>query len=117
MRIIAWLMTLTALVVGMSAVASAADSAVIQKRLVSEYALTKTTDDKTDIVTAGAVLILQKDKLMLLATSAGANPCTNTFKDGRLSPNGACKAGDVARKIPWFGSKIPGQENEPQSRD
>jgi hypothetical protein len=116
MRIIASLMTLIALVAGTAAVASAADSAAIQKRLESEYSLTKTTDDKSDIVTAGAVLVLQKDKLMLLATSAAANPCTNTYKDGRLSPNGACKAGDVARKIPWFGSKIPGQDKAPQSR-
>jgi hypothetical protein len=109
-------MTLIALVVGLTAVATAADSSAIQKRLVSEYALTKTTDDKTDIVTAGSVLVLQKDKLMLLATSAAANPCTNTYKDGKLSPNGACKAGDVARKIPWFGNKIPGSDNAPQSR-
>jgi len=109
-------MTLIALLVGISAVASAADSAAIQKRLESEYALTKTTDDKTDIVTAGEVLVLQKDKLMLLATSAAANPCTNTYKDGKLSPNGACKAGDTARKIPWFGSKIPGSDSAPQSR-
>lgn len=116
MRIIASLMTLIALVVGMTAAAFAADSAAIQKRLESEYALTKTTDDKTDIVTAGAVLVLKKDKLMLLAASAAANPCTNTYKDGKLSPNGACKAGDVARKIPWFGSKIPESDKAPQSR-
>jgi len=109
-------MTLIALVVGMTAVATAADSATIQKRLTSEYALTKTTDDKTDIVTAGSVLVLQKDKLMLLAASAAANPCTNTYKDGKLSPNGACKAGDVARKIPWFGSKIPESDKAPQTR-
>ena len=116
MRIIASLMTLTALLVGMSAAASAADSAAIQKRLESEYALTKATDDKSDIVTAGSVLVLQKDKLMLLAASAAVNPCTNIYKDGRLSPNGACKAGDVARKIPWFGSRIPQSDKAPQSR-
>ncbi len=116
MRILASLMTSTALLVGMTAVASAADTAAIQKRLESEYALTKTTDDKTDIVTAGSVLVLQKDKLMLLAASAAANPCTNTYRDGRLSPNGACRAGDVARKIPFFGSRIPQSGNAPQSR-
>jgi len=116
MRIIASRMTLIALVVGMTAVATAADTAAIQKRLESEYALTKATDDKTDIVTAGSVLVLQKDKLMLLAASAAANPCTNTYKDGKLSPNGACKAGDMARKIPFFGGKIPGSGSAPQSR-
>ncbi|MGC2209937.1 MAG: hypothetical protein WA532_07475 [Candidatus Korobacteraceae bacterium] len=116
MRILTSLMTSTALLVAMSSVASAADTAAIQKRLESEYALTKATDDKTDIVTAGAVLVLQKDKLMMLAASAAANPCTNTYKDGRLSPNGACRAGDVARKIPFFGGKIPGSGSAPQSR-
>jgi hypothetical protein len=116
MRTIASLMTLIALVVGTAAVASAADSGAIRKRLESEYSLTKTTDDKSDIVTAGSVLVLQKDKLMLLATSAAGNPCTNTYKDGRLSPNGACKAGDIARKIPWFGGNIPQSDKAPQSR-
>jgi hypothetical protein len=116
MRILASLLTSTALLAGMTAVASAADTAAIQKRLESEYTLTKATDDKTDIVTAGSVLILQKDKLMMLAASTSVNPCTNTYKDGKLSPNGACRAGDVARKIPWFGAKIPGSDSAPQSR-
>src|SRR6202158_2569057 len=116
MKMFASLMALTALLGGVPVVASAADQAAVQKRLESEYALTKTTDDKSDIVTAGAVLVLQKDKLMLLATAAAANPCTNTYKDGRLSPNGACKAGDTARKIPCFGSSIPQSDKAPASR-
>jgi hypothetical protein len=62
----------------------------IQKKLESEYALTKTTDDKTDIVTAGAVLVLQKDKLLMVAASSSANPCPNTYKDGKLTPNAGC---------------------------
>lgn len=118
MKSFASLMTVTALLAGMSAVAFAQEhgsAAAIQKRLESEYALTKTTDDRSDIVTAGAVLVLQKDKLMMLAASS-PNPCTNTYKDGKLSPNGACKAGDVARHIPFFGSKIPGSDKAPDSR-
>jgi hypothetical protein len=117
MKIFASWMAWMALLAGTPVVAyGQGSSAAIQKRLVSEYALTKTTDDKTDIVTAGAVLVLQKDKLMMLAASAAVNPCTNIYKDGKLSPNGACKAGDTARHIPWFGSKIPGSDQAPASR-
>ncbi len=95
-------MALTALLGGMSVAAAAADQAAVQKRLESEYALTKTTDDKIDIVTAGAVLVLQKDKLMMLVATAAAKdsrpsfPC-NTYKDGKLSQYGACKPATV----PW----------------
>jgi hypothetical protein len=88
----------------------------IQKKLESEYALTKTTDDKTDIVTAGAVLVLQKDKLLMVAASSSANPCPNTYKDGKLAPNAGCKAGDVLRRIPGFGSHIPGADKAPATR-
>jgi hypothetical protein len=112
MRILTSWIVVTMLLAG---TAFAGDGGAIQKRLVSEYALTKTTDDKTDIVTAGAVLVLQKDKLMMLAASS-PNPCANTYKDGKLSPNGACRVGDVARKIPFFGSKIPGSDQAPASR-
>src|ERR1017187_4537496 len=63
----------------------------IEKKLTSEYALTKTTDDKTDIVTAGAVLVLQKDKLYMAPTDATGNPCQNNYKDGKLSQSGAGK--------------------------
>ena len=82
----------------------------IEKKLTSEYALTKTTDDKTDIVTAGAVLVLQKDKLYMAPTDATGNPCQNNYKDGKLSQSGACKVNETFRKIPGFGHVIPGQD-------
>jgi hypothetical protein len=84
--------------------------ASIEKKLTSEYALTKTTDDKTDIVTAGAVLVLQKDKLYMAPTDATGNPCQNIYKDGKLSQSGACKVNETFRKIPGFGHVIPGQD-------
>jgi hypothetical protein len=83
--------------------------ASIEKKLTSEYALTKTTDDKSDIVTAGAVLVLQKDKLYMVPTDAQGNPCQNNYKDGKLSQSGTCKVNETFRKIPGFG-KIPGQD-------
>lgn len=82
----------------------------IEKKLTSEYALTKTTDDKTDIVTAGAVLVLQKDKVYMVPTDAQGNPCQNSYKEGKLSQSGTCKVNETFRKIPGFGHVIPGQD-------
>jgi hypothetical protein len=90
--------------------------ASIEKKLTSEYALTKTTDDRTDIVTAGAVLVLQKDKVYMVPTDASGNPCQNNYKDGRLSQSGACKVNETFRKIPGFGHVIPGQDKAIASR-
>jgi hypothetical protein len=73
----------------------------LQKALESKYAITKTTDDKTDIVTAGSVLILEKDKLLMYATTTGAPP-QNTYKDGKLSSG----AFGVHEKAQSFGSFI-----------
>jgi hypothetical protein len=118
MRIIKILIASTAVLVGMSAAAAGDEGSkpAIQKKLESEYALTKTTDDKTDIVTAGAVLVLQKDKLLMVASTSSANPCPNTYKDGKLTPNAGCKAGDVLRRIPGFGGHIPGADRAPATR-
>jgi hypothetical protein len=65
-------------------------AAAIQQKLKSEYPLTKVTDDQTDIVTAGSVMVLQKDKVMM---SAGSG-CSNVYKDGKISATGGCKVGN-----------------------
>jgi hypothetical protein len=88
----------------------------IEKKLTSEYALTKTTDDKSDIVTAGAVLVLQKDKVYMVPTDASGNPCQNNYKDGKLSQSGPCKVNETFRKIPGFGHAIPGQDKAVATR-
>ena len=93
-----------------AAVAEEGTKASIEKKLTEQYALTKTTDDKTDIVTAGSVLVLQKDKVYMAPIDATGNPCQNNFKDGKLSQSGACKANETFRKIPGFGHVIPGQD-------
>jgi hypothetical protein len=90
--------------------------ASIEKKLTSEYALTKTTDDKSDIVTAGSILVLQKDKVYMVPIDASGNPCPNTYKEGKLSPGGACKVNEAFRKIPGFGHAIPGQDKAVASR-
>jgi len=73
----------------------------VQQKLQAKYTLTKATDDKSDIVTAGAVVTLEKDKLLMYAVSTGAPP-QNTYKDGRLS-SGAFGAHEKAQA---FGSFI-----------
>lgn len=80
---------------------SAGQAAGLQQKLEAQYALTKTTDDKTDIVTAGAILILQKDKLLMYSTTTQAPP-QNTYKDGKLSSG----AFGMHEKMQGFGSMI-----------
>lgn len=73
----------------------------VQSQLEAQYALTKPTDDKSDIVKAGAVLILEKDKLIMYPTTNQVVP-QNTYKDGKLSEG----AFGVHHKVQSFGSFI-----------
>jgi len=65
-------------------VANAQDAASIQQKLIAKYPLTKATADRTDIVTAGAVLVLEKDNLLMYTTTTTIPP-VNTYKNGKLS--------------------------------
>lgn len=103
-----------AALVGICSTASAQDKAAILKKLQSEYSLTKTTADQTDIVTAGAVLVLQKDNLLMVATTTTGNPCANTYKDGKFTQNGACRANEKFKKLGRFGLPLPGADKAPQ---
>ncbi|MGC9944883.1 MAG: hypothetical protein ABSF64_00675 [Bryobacteraceae bacterium] len=58
--------------------------APIQDRLEAKYTLTKASADKSDIVTAGAVLVLKKDNLVMVTTGI-PNMVPNTYKDGRIT--------------------------------
>lgn len=56
----------------------------LEKRLSSEFTLTKTTAQWDDIVTAGSILLLHKDGLtMFTVNSRVPAPCT--YKDGKIS--------------------------------
>ena len=81
--------------------AAKAQGGSLQNQLETQYALTKPTDDKSDIVKAGAVLILEKDKLIMYPTSNQVVP-QNTYKDGKLSEG----AFGVHHKVQSFGSFI-----------
>lgn len=58
--------------------------ALLQQRLNSQFKATKVTADRSDIVTAGAVLVLQKDGLFMCSADAKVPP-TNTYKNGTIS--------------------------------
>jgi hypothetical protein len=74
----------------LSAVASLAvaqSNGDLRKQLESTYALTKATADNTDIVTAGAVLVLQKDNLEMDKVNMPI-PTHNFYKNGALNQGG-----------------------------
>jgi hypothetical protein len=59
--------------------------AEIQKRLSSQFVLTKTTADRSDIVgQPGSVIVLHKDNLVMFSLDSRVMP-TITYKDGKLS--------------------------------
>jgi len=88
--------------------AQAGDPAtLIHDKLVSQIKLTKPTADHTDIVTAGDVLLLHKDGLMM-CSSASSYAFSNTYSNGAIVPNQKNRAKDAMRsfglgKIPVFG--------------
>jgi len=74
--------------------------ASIQQKLESDYAVSKAAADKSDIVTAGAVLVLKKDGLLMSATSTGS-AASNTYHDGKIT-QGIWKIA----KMPGFGGLV-----------
>jgi hypothetical protein len=86
----------------------------LQQKLEATYSITKPTDDKSDIVTAGAVLILQKDKIIMYSTANQVLP-QNTYKAGRLS-EGAFGVHDNVQKFGSFIGHPPPQQAQTQSR-
>jgi len=86
MQIIRMLSLFAILLGWASSLALAQDNAAVEHKLTSKYALTKTTADRTDIVTAGAILVLKKDNLMMVDVS-NSNLFQNTYKDGKITQN------------------------------
>jgi hypothetical protein len=99
--------SLLILVVCAVVAAQGQDMAALQKKLVGEYALTQPTAANDDIVTAGAILVLQKSDLVLGPTSA-SSLYTNVYKDGKIEANSFAQTKKTLGKIGRFGSFIPG---------
>ncbi len=66
------------------AVCSTFANAQLEQKLEAQYTLTKTTADRSDIVTAGSVLVLLKDDLMM-DTATSTAPMANTYKNGKIT--------------------------------
>jgi hypothetical protein len=79
---------------------TASTPASVQQKLESDFAVSKAAADKSDIVTAGAVLVLEKDGLLMSATSTGS-AASNTYRDGKIS-QGIWKIA----KMPGFGGLV-----------
>jgi hypothetical protein len=76
--------------------AQSGDPAAIQQKLVSQINLTKATADHSDIVTAGDVVVLHKDGLMM-CSSASSYAFSNTYNNGVLTANYKNQAKDAVK--------------------
>ena len=63
--------------------AQAGDPAAIQQKLNAQFKLTRTTADRSDIVAAGDVVVIQKSGLLMYAVSSPLPP-SNTYKNGKI---------------------------------
>ena len=71
---------------------------LIQEKLVSQIKLTKTAADRSDIVTAGDIVVLHKDGLMM-CSSPSSYAFSNTYSNGVLAANQKNRAKDAARSF------------------
>jgi hypothetical protein len=74
--------------------------ASVQQKLESDFTVSKAAADKSDIVTAGAVLVLKVDGLLMSATTTGS-AASNTYRDGKIT-QGMWKIA----KMPGFGGLV-----------
>jgi hypothetical protein len=82
----------------------------IEKQLLELYQTTKPTADGTDIVTAGAVLVLQKDHLLMDQVDQPI-PTPNSYRDGRISQGGLAGAASLVKAMSHFNSLNPFANN------
>ena len=83
---------------------------MIQEKLISQIKVTKTTADRSDIVTAGDVVLLHKDGLMMCSADS-SYAFSNTYNNGVLTANFKNRAKDALKSfgfghIPVFGSGV-----------
>jgi hypothetical protein len=97
-----------AAIVSMGLHAQAGDPAtLIKEKLTSDYKLSKASAAHDDVVTAGDVVVLHKDGLMM-CSSASSYAFSNTYQNGVLSATQKNRAKDAASsflkgKLPFGG--------------
>ena len=69
-----------------------------QEKLVAQIKLTKAAADHSDIVTAGDIVVLHKDGLMM-CSSASSYAFSNTYSNGVLAANYNNRAKDAAKSF------------------
>ncbi len=77
-------MAFIALISGIALHAQAGDPAALQLKLNAQFKLTTTTADRTDIVTPGDVLEIEKPGLVMYAVASPLPP-SNTYKNGLIT--------------------------------
>lgn len=77
--------------------AQAQDSKSIQQKLEAKYAVTKTTYDRSGIVSAGSSLTLKVNKIMMVPVNA-ADFFQNKYQKGKITQNAAGKAASMTNK-------------------
>ena len=60
------------------------DPAAIQQKLSAQFKLTRITADRTDLVTAGDIVVIHKPGLLMYAV-ASPMPPSNTYKNGKIT--------------------------------
>ncbi len=76
--------------------AQTADTKAIQEKLNSQIRLTKATADRSDIVTPGDVVVLEKDGLMMCASNS-SYAYSNSYSNGVLAANYNNRAKSAAK--------------------
>jgi len=74
----------------------------IEKQLSQLYQTAKATADGTDLVTAGSVLVLQKDHLIMSKVETPF-PTPNAYKNGAITQNGFVAAGRLFQSLGKLG--------------
>jgi hypothetical protein len=82
-RFRAFLLIAITIVFTLPLAAQAGDTAAIQQRLNSQFRVTTTTADRSDIVTAGDVVVIHRPGLILYAVASPMAP-SNSYKNGRI---------------------------------
>ena len=73
----------------------------VRQKLEKQYPLTKTTAGKDDIVTAGAVLVLEKDGLVMSTVASNAE-AKDDYKGGKITPSFATRMAGGTGKVCSF---------------
>ena len=84
--------------------AQSGDPQLIQQKLLSQFKLAKSTADHSDLVTAGDVIVLHKDGLMM-CSSASSYPYANTYSGGVLAASEKNRVKDATKS--YLKGKLP----------